>query len=255
MITVFIQNSTSTIGAGLTGLSYNSAGLVWNYFTEDASGTTSVTLATMTLGTWATGGFVQVSSAGLPGFYEIGLPNALTTNTTTTRSWGVMQLSGAANMVPVNVEIQFTGWNPASTNISANVLTWDGLVVTTQGGYPLVTPNLPTVLGANVLEWNGAVLPVGDTSGYPSVDVWEWNGTAVVNPNVGGVPVVDVVDWLGTAVTSAAGVPITTNTGTVTATVPSLSTNVNVTEWLGTAVTSHAGIPVMYSPLGEQLQL
>lgn len=120
---------------------------------------------------------------------------------------------------------------------NVNVVDWDGIAVTTQGGFPLVDVNLPTVLGANVLEWNGAVLPIHNTSGMPYVDVQA---------------------WLSTAVTSAAGVPVTTNLGTVTATVPGGVTvsgtvtatvpglvSANVTEWLGTAVTSNAGVPLV----------
>jgi hypothetical protein len=174
----------------------------------------------MTLGTWATGGFVAVDATNLPGFYEIGLPNALTTNTNTNRSWAVMMLQGAANMVPTPVEIQFVGWNPSSTYVAANVDQWLGTAVSSSSGIPIVVAT----------------------------------GTVTASI-VGGV---NVTQWLGTAVTSNAGIPqvyadggtISTVTGTVTATVPSLNTNVNVTEWLGTAVTSNAGIPVVYATGG-----
>ena len=89
MLTVFVQNSTSTVGGGLTGLVYNSAGLEWYWFAEDSTTSTAISLATMTLGTWATGGFVQVDATNLPGFYEIGIPNTLLA-ATNSRTWVTM---------------------------------------------------------------------------------------------------------------------------------------------------------------------
>ena len=99
MVTVFVQNATSTTGAGLTGLTYNASGLEWYWFAEDSGTSTSISLTNMTLGTWTSGGFVQVDSTNLPGFYEIGIPNTVIANTNS-RTWVTMLLQGAANMVP-----------------------------------------------------------------------------------------------------------------------------------------------------------
>lgn len=279
MMTVFIQSSTSTTGAGLTGLTYASAGLEWYWFAEDSTTSTTVTLATMTLGTWATGGFVQVDPTNLPGFYEIGIPNAVLANTNS-RTWVTMLLQGAAGMVPVPIEIEL--------GVQANVTQWLGTAVTSSSGIPIVvttgTVTASIVGGVNVTQWNSTNVATPNIGGVPLVDVGDWTGVAVSTlsglPLVyssnagtgGGSTNVNVVEWLGTAVTSNAGIPVvyTTNTvtsivasgtvttvsgnvvgsvasvvGTVTATVPSLSTNVNVQEWLGTAVTSAAGTPVV----------
>jgi hypothetical protein len=115
-IVVFIQSSTATDGSGLSGLAYNTSGLVWNYWRPDAgnAGATPITPATATRGTWTSGGFVQIDSTNLIGFYELGIPNAVL-SASNTPNWAVMQLSGAAGMVPVNIEIQLTGYNPNST--------------------------------------------------------------------------------------------------------------------------------------------
>jgi hypothetical protein len=103
---IFIQDSSSSTGAGLTGLVYNSSGLSWYYYREKAgTGATQVTLATATLGVFTSGGFVEVDQTDLPGWYEIGIPNAcLATNA----EFVGMQLKGASNMAPLNIEIQLT---------------------------------------------------------------------------------------------------------------------------------------------------
>lgn len=252
---IFVQNATSTTGGGLTGVAFSAAGLSWYYY--KASGTsTSVTLASATLGTWASGGWKEIDATHLPGFYEIGIPDAVWNSSA---PWAVMQLGGAANMVPVNMEIELCSVDPYNAN-NFGLASLPTAIPAAAGGLVLVG-----TIGTGYL----------DLTATGQVDVGKWLGTAVTS-NV-GVPVVyatggtittvtgtvtatvptvtpaNVTQWLGTAVTSNAGVPIvdvaagtiSTVTGTVTATVPSLSTNVNVQQWLGTAVTSNAGIPIV----------
>lgn len=104
-IAIFIQNSSVTTGAGLTGLVFNSAGLTWYYWRENEGNVaaTAVTLATATRGTYASGGFIEKDATNLPGFYEIGIPDAALA---TGADWVVMQIKGATNMAPLTLEIQ-----------------------------------------------------------------------------------------------------------------------------------------------------
>lgn len=105
LLQFFIQDSSVTTGAGLTGLVFNSSGLSAYYYREGAASATSITLATMTAGTWATGGFVAVDGTNLPGVYQLGLPDAaLATGANSV----VVMLKGATNMAPVLMEIQLT---------------------------------------------------------------------------------------------------------------------------------------------------
>jgi hypothetical protein len=108
---VFVQDATSTVGAGLTGLTFASSGLTWYYWRENTgnSGGVSVTLATATRGTWTSGGFIQIDATNLPGFYEIGVPNAVLASGA---SWAVMMLQGATDMVPVKIELQLVAFDP-----------------------------------------------------------------------------------------------------------------------------------------------
>lgn len=105
---IFIPDSSSTVGAGLTGLVYNSASLTSYYIRPGDSSATSITLATSTLGTYSSGGFKEVSSTNMPGVYEFHVPNACLASGA---NQCVIMLKGAANMVPVVLEIELTDWD------------------------------------------------------------------------------------------------------------------------------------------------
>lgn len=76
IVQVFFADTSSVIGAGKTGLVFNTAGLTCYYKRTSANAAVAVTLATMTLGTWATGGFKEVDATHMPGVYEFGVPDA-----------------------------------------------------------------------------------------------------------------------------------------------------------------------------------
>lgn len=105
---IFIQDSSSTTGAGLTGLAYNSAGLTCYRARDDDgnAGATAISLVTATRGTWASGGFVEKDATNMPGWYLLSLPNnALATGS---RTVGI-HLKGATNMAPLPIEVLLTG--------------------------------------------------------------------------------------------------------------------------------------------------
>jgi len=102
IIQIFIQDSSATDGAGLTGLVYNSASLTAYYIKVGDASATAISLADATVGTWTSSGFKEVDAANMPGVYEIGIPDACLT----TVAQVVVMLKGAANMAPVVLEIQ-----------------------------------------------------------------------------------------------------------------------------------------------------
>lgn len=105
-LNIFIQDSSSTTGAGLTGLAYNTAGLV-AYYVRPAGSATAITLATQTTtGSWSSGGFVEVSSANMPGVYRFDIPNACLAAGADSV---VVILRGATNMAPLPLEIDLNG--------------------------------------------------------------------------------------------------------------------------------------------------
>lgn len=110
-IKVFIQDVRFSDGRGLSGLAFNSAGLNCYRARDDDGNTaaTAITLATMTRGTWASGGLVEKDATNMPGVYEFGVPdNALASGSETV----VICLKGAANMAPVLIEIQLVAYDP-----------------------------------------------------------------------------------------------------------------------------------------------
>lgn len=101
---VFISDSSSTTGAGLTGLVFNSASLVAYYVRPGNDTATQIALATITtLGTWETGGFKEFDAVNMPGVYEFHPPNAVLASGVDNV---ILMLKGAANMAPLPMEIQ-----------------------------------------------------------------------------------------------------------------------------------------------------
>jgi hypothetical protein len=106
-VPIFVQDSSSTVGAGLGSLVYNTASLAAKYRRQGESSWTTITLATMTLGTWASGGFVS-DGGPVTGTYELGLPNAVLASGA---EWAEVVVYGATNMLPVLVFIELDAVN------------------------------------------------------------------------------------------------------------------------------------------------
>jgi len=114
---IFVADSSSTTGAGLANLVFDTASLVGYYFAGDLSNEVSITLATATLGTWASGGFIAVDNTNMPGWYEIGIPDAALDGGNEV----AIQLRGAANMVPVNIYIELDAFDYQTATQPVNV--------------------------------------------------------------------------------------------------------------------------------------
>jgi hypothetical protein len=107
-VKVFILDSSETTGVGLTGLAHDTASLTAYYIREGANNEVAISLVTATLGTWTSGGFIVVDGTNMPGFYELGLPDAAIA--AGAESVAVM-LKGAADMAPCALEIELTSGN------------------------------------------------------------------------------------------------------------------------------------------------
>lgn len=128
---VFIQDSSSTTGAGLTGLVYNSAGLGCQYYLNSAASSTAITLATATLGTYTSGGFIVVDATNMPGTYSLHPPNAALTGAKSV----VIFCDGATNMAPLVLEIQLTetDWDD---NVQMGITALPAFAAGAAGGLP-----------------------------------------------------------------------------------------------------------------------
>lgn len=135
---VFIQNSSLTTGAGLTGLAYNTSSLVC-YYVRPLAAAAQLSLATQTVtGAHSDGGFVEVDATNMPGWYRLDLSDAVCA---TGVPFVGVALKGAANMAPVNLEIQLTSVNlndsvrggmTALPNAAADAA--GGLIISDAGG-------------------------------------------------------------------------------------------------------------------------
>jgi len=101
-IDIFLQDSSSTTGQGLSGLVFNSAGLVASYRKGAAGTRTAITLATQTVGgAYSSGGFVEIEATHMKGVYRLDLPNAAVD----TEGFVTLYLYGATNLLPTALRI------------------------------------------------------------------------------------------------------------------------------------------------------
>ena len=113
---VFIQDTTSATGAGLTGLVFNTASLT-AYYARPGAAAAAITLATQTVaGAFSSGGFVEVDATNMPGVYRFDIPDAALAAGV---SSVVAMLKGAANMAPLLLEIQLSPMPANVTQIDA----------------------------------------------------------------------------------------------------------------------------------------
>ncbi len=130
---IFIQNSSVTTGAGLTGLAYDTSNLVC-YYVRPLGSATALTLATQTAtGAHSDGGFVEVDSTNMPGVYRLDLSDAICA---TGVDSVLVHLKGASNMAPVSLEIQLTSVN-LNDSIRAGMTALPNAAADAAGGLPI----------------------------------------------------------------------------------------------------------------------
>lgn len=185
-IPIPVYDSSSTTGAKLAGLVYNSGSLTAYYSRQGAAGAaTAISLATKTKGTWVTSGFVAIDGTNMPGDYELGIPDAALAAGAT---WVMVQLKGAANMVPVTIVIQLT----SVTDYPANMTQVAGSTVSTSTAQ----------LGVNAVNVGGTAQTGRDIGA--SVLLSAGTGTGQLD-FTSGVVKANLVQILATALTETAG--------------------------------------------------
>lgn len=205
LVKVFIQDSSSTTGAGLTGLVFNTSSLVC-YRARDDDGNaaaTAITLATATRGTWASGGFVEKDATNMPGVYEFGVPDAAIASGSETV---IIMLKGATNMAQTPIEIQLVAYDPQDS---------------VRQGMTALPNAAAEAAGGLYTRGTGAGQINQDANGRVDTNVKTWIGGAIPAVNVTGVPKVDLVDWLGVA-------PSALGSGRVAASVADVQVKKNV---------------------------
>jgi hypothetical protein len=105
ILQVFVRDSSSTIGAGLTGLVFNSASLTAYYHRDVDTTATAISLVTMTVGTFTSSGFKEIDATNMPGWYQFCPPDTAFASTSTPKSVA-FHLKGATNMASLPIECQ-----------------------------------------------------------------------------------------------------------------------------------------------------
>lgn len=140
ILQIFVQNASSTTGAGLTALTAGSPNLVFYYHRDtDSTSSTQVTLTTMTVGTYKSGGFAELNSAVMPGCYQICPPDAAFA---TTAASVIAMLRGATNLADLPIEIDLDS--------QVDTYYWNGS--------PVATPNTIGVPAVDVVRVSGATV-------------------------------------------------------------------------------------------------
>lgn len=106
---IFIQDKTSTTGAGLPGLVFNTATLTAYYHRDTDTTATAIVLVTMTVGTFTSSGFKEIDATNMPGWYQFCPPNAALA--AGAKSCGI-HLKGGGNMADLPIEVQLVAYNP-----------------------------------------------------------------------------------------------------------------------------------------------
>ncbi len=261
-VSIFIQDSSSTVGAGLSGLVFNTSGLAC-YYTFTGANTTAVVISLVTLATvttaFAEGGFIEIDATHQKGLYRLDLKNS--SLAASKGNLVTFFLYGAANMAPCVFDVQLTGVDnqdgvrygmTALPNAAANAA--GGLPVSIAGALDLdemnvdieaiqtstagLTYTVSNKVDANVYTWNGTAVSSPATAGIPEVNVKNIN-----NVSTSSVTTVKAVQGLTTADTIATytgntvqtGDSYATLTGTnteVTAVPASTATLVSMIKWL-----------------------
>ena len=99
---IFLQDSSSSTGQGLSGLVFNSASLVASYRKGATGSRTAITLATQTVGgAYSSGGFVEIDATNMKGVYRLDIPNAAVD----AEGFVTLYLYGATNLLPTALRV------------------------------------------------------------------------------------------------------------------------------------------------------
>lgn len=257
VVPIFIQDSSSTTGAGLGSLVYNSSGLAAKYRRQGDSSWTTISLVTATAGTFTSSGFVS-DGGPVTGGYELGIPNAaLATGAT----WVQIAVYGATNMLAVLLEIELDAVNyqdatrfglSALPNANAGASGGLPLSVDTSGRVDVLkingTSQTARDIGASVLLSPGTGTGQLDfTSGVVKANATQILGGTIPTPNTTGVPLVDTKYVGGTTQTArdiGASVLLSAGTGTGQLDITSGVVKANATQFSGQTITAAAGVTI-----------
>jgi len=244
---IFIQDSSSTTGAGKTGLRPDTASLTAYYKRNNGTAAVSISLGTITtLGTFVSGGFKEVDSTNMPGLYEFDPPDASIADGATSV---VYLLKGATNMAPVVLEAELVHVNnqdsvryglTALPNAAAEA---SGGLYTRGTGAGQLNQSANGQVDTNVARWLNTAVTAA-TAGIPDTNAKNINNVATtsvttINANIGTTQPTNFTGTGASALVKSdmvdvAGAAVSTSTAQI---------GVNVVNFGGSAGTFASGRP------------
>lgn len=170
MLNVFFQDSSKTTGAGLAGISNNSAGLLGHFIREGESASNPIVIVSAAIGTYTTGGLVEIESSAMPGLYQIGLPNAICSANAKSAT---VYYFGATNLAPCVLEIELTGWDNQDA-VHGGMSCLPNTAVTTNGSLVTVgtgTAQISVSAGMTLVQQGAAAGQLSTTNGIINATV------------------------------------------------------------------------------------
>lgn len=245
ILQIFIADSSSTTGAGLTGLVFNTASLTAYYHRDGDTTATAISLVTMTVGTFTSSGFKEIDATNMPGWYQFCPPDAAFS---TGKSVG-FHLKGATNMAPLPIEVDLwavdpqTATNMGITALPTTAVTTNASLLTSGTGTDQLSVASGRIDAGKIL---GTAISTPATAGILDVNVKNMNnvaGTSIttINANQGTT---QPLNFTGTGASALVKSDMVDVAGSaVSATTAQLG--VNVVNWNNTVVASPAtaGIP------------
>jgi hypothetical protein len=212
---VWIRDSSSSVGAGLTGLVFNSGSLVASYV-RPAAARTAITLATQTTtGAFSSGGFVEIDATNMPGLYRLDVPDAVFASGVNS---AVVMLKGATNMEPCVIEYELKtadlqdGVRAGLTALPNAAAEAAGGLYTRGTGAGQINQPANGMIDVNTVRNAGTAIV--SAAGRQEVNLTHVNGTAATS--AAGRPEVNTTHLAGQAVTAAAGVTFPTSVASPT---------------------------------------
>jgi hypothetical protein len=222
---IFAQDSSSTVGAGLAGLLYNTSGLTCYYKRNTGTAAVAVTLADITtLGTYVSGGFKSIDGTNAPGLIEFHPPNAAIASGAKSVAF---YFKGATNLAPVVLEVELTAVdNQDAVRFGMSAL--PNAAAAASGGLPTVGVTIPNATAGA----SGGLFIAGTNAATTVTTSFTTTFTGNLTGSVGSVT--GAVGSVTGAVGSVAG-----SVGSVTGAVGSVTGNVggNVTGTVTLAAT------------------
>jgi hypothetical protein len=205
ILQIFIADSSSTTGAGLTGLTNASSGLTAYYHRDTDTTATAISLVTMTVGTFTSSGFKEIDATNMPGWYQFCPPNAAVASGAASCAF---HLKGATNMAPLPLEVELIAYDPqdsvrlgltALPNAAAEAA---GGLYTRGSGAGQINQPANGQIDVNTVKVGGTTQTARDLGA--SVLISSGTGTGQLDVT-SGVIKANLAQILGTALTETAG--------------------------------------------------